>query len=163
MNMQYCQKKCRNYIVGITSKEELEIINKEADEKIEEYLSKFEKELNHKMIDDKIVINMQKEKMQDFIQNKNNFTQVVITKYEREPVKIKKYVFDDDQVTVTFDSSVDIEEKYLSEEGEKIKKDNLKSPEESITLKNVEGAWRVVYADYEYYTGSSIPQTFISY
>lgn len=134
-----------------TSNEEFGKINEEMDKKVDEYLNKYEAELKEKMIDNKEVIEMQKDAMKDFLDNANNYFQEVVTKYNREIVKIRKYAFDEDQVTVTFETSTEIESKYLDEGNEKVRKENHTSKDETITLQLVNGKWKVVYADLIYY------------
>ena len=129
-----------------TSNEEFTRINEEMDKKVDEYLNKYEAELKEKMIDNKEVVDMQKDAMKSFLDNANNYFQEVVTKYNREIVKIRKYAFDEDQVTVTLETSTEIENKYL-----KVRKENPTSKDETITLQLVDGKWKVVYADLIYY------------
>ena len=134
-----------------TSNEEFTRINEEMDKKVDEYLNKYEAELKEKMIDNKEVVDMQKDAMKSFLDNANNYFQEVVTKYNREIVKIRKYAFDEDQVTVTLETSTEIENKYLDEGNEKVRKENPTSKDETITLQLVDGKWKVVYADLIYY------------
>ncbi len=134
-----------------TSNEEFTRINEEMDKKVDEYLNKYEAELKEKMIDNKEVVDMQKDAMKCFLDNANNYFQEVVTKYNREIVKIRKYAFDEDQVTVTLETSTEIENKYLDEGNEKVRKENPTSKDETITLQLVDGKWKVVYADLIYY------------
>ena len=99
------------------------------------------------MVDNKTAIELQKNILAPIISQNNDFKQSVMTKYDREIKKIKKYVFDEDQVTVTFDSNIEIETKYMEGRKEKIKKNTQKVEDESITLKLENGTWKVVYAD----------------
>lgn len=134
-----------------TSNEEFTRINEEMDKKVDEYLNKYEAELKEKMIDNKEVVDMQKDAMKSFLDNANNYFQEVVTKYNREIVKIRKYAFDEDQVTVTLETTTEIENKYLDEGNEKVRKENPTSKDETITLQLVDGKWKVVYADLIYY------------
>ncbi len=117
-------------------------------------MDKLEKELKLKMIDNEIIVKMQKDMVASYLQNEDISTSVT-TSFNREIIKIKKMVFDEDQVTVTFYSKVEKEVKYLEsnneeEEKEISKKTSFNPSEETITLKNVDGKWKVVYADLQY-------------
>lgn len=140
-------------IQTITSNEEFGRINEEMDKKVDEHLKKYEAEIKTKMIDNKEVVDMQKDTMKTFLDNANNYFQAIITKYNKEIVKIRKYAFDDDQVTVTLETNTEIESKYLDEGNEKVRKENSSSKDETITLQLVDGKWKVVYADLMYYNG----------
>ncbi len=130
-----------------TSEEELEKVNNEFKQKLSEYLNEYEGKLKNKMIDNQTAIKTQKDVMENFLKSTNNNTKSIIVKYDKEIVKIKKYVFDDNQVTVTFDAKTEIERKYLDDGEEKIKKDTSDDKDSSITLQLVDGTWKVVYAD----------------
>lgn len=125
---------------------------------IETQMNKFEEELKVKMIDNETARNMQKEIIGNFLESSNDIFSSVIVKYNREITKIRKFSFDSDQVTVTFDTKIDVETKYLGsgleENNETTKKENFNSNVETITLKKVDNKWKVVYADLTYYGGN---------
>ena len=52
---------------------------------------------------------------------------------------------------MTLETSTEIENKYLDEGNEKVRKENPTSKDETITLQLVDGKWKVVYADLIYY------------
>mgnify|MGYP007056217577 CR=1 FL=1 len=131
----------------IKNEDEANEIDEKLDKAIEEQLSKFEEELKTKMVNNKTAIELQKNILEPIISQNNDFKQSVMTKYDREIKKIKKYEFDEDQVTITFDSTVEIETKYMENRNEKTKKNTQKVEDESITLKFEDGTWKVVYAD----------------
>lgn len=133
------------------SPEEIETKKKEFDTKITEHLNKYEGELKEKMIDNQKAIDMQKEVLEDFLKSENNMQSSIITKYKKELVKIRKYLFDDDQVTLTLETKTEVESKYLSDGEEKLQKNEYTSNDDTITLKLVDGKWKVVYAEVEYY------------
>lgn len=133
------------------TEEDLNKIDKENEDKLKNYLNKYEEELKTKMIDNETVVNMQKEIVEEFLKNSNNYLQTVVTKYNKEITKIRKYSFDDDQVTVTFDTKSDIENKYLDDGNEKTRKDTTSENGETITLQLVDGNWKVVYSDIMYH------------
>lgn len=109
------------------------------------------------MINSKNAVDIQKNVVYGYLDSLKNFTDSVITSYDKSIVKVKKYKFDGDQVVVTFQSSGDYEEDYLSldentlEAKKETKKQNFDVPEESITLKKENGKWKVAYADLIYY------------
>ncbi|MCI9365924.1 MAG: hypothetical protein HFJ54_05070 [Clostridia bacterium] len=118
-------------------------------------MNKFAEELKNKMIDNETAINMQKEIIGDFLENSNDIFSSAIVKYNREITKIRKFDFDSDQVTVAFDTKIDVETKYLGAELEETtKKENFNANLETITLKKVDNNWKVVYADLTYYGGN---------
>ena len=131
----------------IKNEDEANEIDEKLDKAIEEQISKYEQELKTKMVDNKTAIELQKNILEPIISQNNDFKQSVMTKYDREIKKIKKYVFDEDQVTITFDSSIEIETKYMEGKKEKTKKNTQKAEDESITLKLENGTWKIVYAD----------------
>lgn len=140
----------------IKNQDEANEIDEKLDKAIEEQISKFEQELKTKMVDNKTAIELQKNILEPIISQNNDFKQSVMTKYNREIKKIKKYVFDEDQVTVTFDSDIEIETKYMEGKKEKTKKNTQKAEDESITLKFENGTWKVVYADLRFQPNASI-------
>ena len=132
----------------IKNEDEEEKINEDFEKAIQEQLSKFENELKKKMVDNKTARDQQKTILNMIISSSNKPTQSVLTKYDREIKKIKKYEFDEDQVTVTFDSITETETKYIEKNKEHTKKNTQKSEGESITLKLENNTWKVVYADF---------------
>ena len=129
-----------------------EKLQKEQEDAIAEYLKKFEEDIKEKTIDNENVIKMQKDLVKELINQKNDFTKSVISKYERKIVKIKTFAFDDDQVTVAFDSEVNTESKYLDDGQELSKLDTQKYENESVTLKHVNDKWKIVYSDLSVYS-----------
>lgn len=120
------------------------------------HTDKLRKELTTKMINNDMSIDMQRDRVEDFIKNGNNIFSSVITKFDKEITKINKFVFDDNQVTVTFSSKIDGETKSLNAEGKDVSKiNNYEASQETITLQNVDGKWKVVYADLQYGNDSS--------
>lgn len=138
-------------LYGAVSAEELETKQKETKTKLTEHLNKYEQELKGKMIDNKKAVEMQKEVLEDFLESENNFQTSVTTKYDKELVKIRKYVFDNDQVTLTLETKTEVETKYLDNGEEKLEKSNSEAKDDTITLKLIDGKWKVVYSAIEYY------------
>lgn len=141
---------------NIQLKEEEKMRAKEnASYAIKNNMQELEKELEEKMIDNSTAISMQKKAIEEFVEDSNDIFTSVITKVNKEITKIKKMVFDKDQVTVVFSTNTELETKYLEQETleenkELTKKDSFEMIEESITLQRVDGSWKVVYADLDY-------------
>lgn len=128
-------------------------------------MDKLQEELKTKMIDNDLSLKMQKEAVKDYIESENDIFTSIVTNFNKEIKKIKKFTFDEDQVTVTFISKVEKQIKYLdmtSEEKKELSKQaDFETGEETITLQNVDGKWKVVYADLQYrdYSEGFIQQT----
>ncbi len=122
--------------------------NEEVSKKVEEYLGKFEEELKGIMIDNQTAIDIQKNALEDCIYENYKYT---FTKYETKIDKIDKYVFDDDQVTVSFEVEIEVEYKYISEGEEKTRKDSYTLEYMTITFNLVNDEWKLVYSNVEYY------------
>lgn len=141
------------------SKEETEKIKNLTRNEINKQLLELEKEFDTKMIDNDLAKEMQINRLREYLENSNNPFESVITNFNKEITKIKKFEFDEDQVTVTFTSKVEEETKYLqeSEEGTKelSKKGNFNHSDETITLQKIDGTWKIVYADLMYADPSS--------
>lgn len=139
------------------NKEEIEKVKEENKKAINEQMDKIEKELKAEMIENELAVKMQKEQIEEFLSNQNDMATSFVTKYNKEIVKIKKFVFDEDQVTVTFNSKTEKEVKYFDtlEEKELSKKEDSNAQEETITLQNINGSWKVVYADLQYQDASA--------
>lgn len=114
-------------------------------------------DLEKVMISSKNAVDIQENVIYGYLDSLKNFTDSVVTSYDKNIVKVKKYKFEGDQVIVTFQSRGDYEEDYLSldentlEAKKETKKQSFDVPEESITLKKENGKWKVAYADLTYY------------
>ena len=117
------------------------------DEALSKQLDNFEEELKKVMIDNKTAIELQKDSLDMILNSTNDLKDKVVTKYDREIKKIKKYEFDDNQVTITFDSEINYETKYLENRKAKTQKNSQKAEDESITLVYEDEMWKVVYAN----------------
>lgn len=153
------EKSQKLYKVGITSKEEAERIKSQTKEEINKQILELEKELKTKMIDNELAVKMQTNTLREYLENNNNPFETVISNFDKEITKIKKFEFDEDQVTVTFTSKIEQETKYLDESTEETKelskKGNFNSSDETITLQKIDGNWKLVYADLMYADPSS--------
>ena len=144
----------------IKNEDEENKINENFENAIQEQLTRFEDELKTKMVDNKTAREQQKNILDMIISSSNNPTQNVVIKYDREIKKIKKYEFDEDQVTVTFDSNIEIETKYLENGKARTKKNTQKAEGESVTLKFENGIWKIVYADLRYQSNMATTEMF---
>ncbi|MCI8518903.1 MAG: DUF4301 family protein [Clostridia bacterium] len=117
---------------------------------------KFESGAKEQIIDNNLAVKMQKERFEEFLESDNEPTNSFVTKFNKEITKFKKFAFDADQVTVTFNSKVNKEIKYLEEDDELSRKVDFSSPEETMTLQKINGAWKVVYADLQYQDYSTV-------
>lgn len=115
-----------------------------------------EADLKKFMINNDKAIQIQKNVIEDLIDTQKDAANEIVTSYDREITKIKKYKFDGEQVIVTFDTNTTYEKKYLSlddntlEYKEETKKETLNGFDESITLKKEDGKWKVAYASLSY-------------
>lgn len=142
------------YKLGTTSVEDAEKIKNETEKAINNRTSELETELKTKMINNDLAVKMQADRLKDYLEESYNPFSEVCSSYNKEITKIKKFSFDEDQVTVTFTSKTEQETKYLDEESEENKelrkKEDFNSSDETITLQNIDGTWKVVYADLWY-------------
>lgn len=100
--------------------------------------------------------NIQKTILSEVVQNQLLNTTEITTSFDREITKISSYEFDGNQVTVTFESKVTVKQKYndvnveTGELSEKIKENSFESSNETITLEQKDGTWKVVCANLSY-------------
>lgn len=134
------------------SKEESDEVSAQTKKAIETQIDKIQTDLAKKVIDNDLAVKMQKDRIKEFLESENNGTKAFTTKFNKEINKIKKFKFDDDQVTITFSSNVEKEIKYFDsvEEKELSKKGDFSPLEEIMTLQKINGTWKVIYADLQY-------------
>ena len=76
--------------------------------------------------------------------------------FKREITKISEYIFDGNQVTVTFNSKVTIKQKYNdiniedNTSQEKVNETTFDTEGDTITLEQKDGVWKIVYADLQF-------------
>lgn len=156
-------------LYGASDIENKASINDNVSKTIDNKMVELENELKSKMIDNELAVKMQKDAVSSYVQNNNNVFETVVTAFNRDITKIKKFAFDDDQVTVTLDTKVSQDIKYLefaeTETKELSKKNDFNLQGETITLKKVDGTWKVVYASLtyqDYSAGSGMSVTTIN-
>lgn len=122
------------------TKEQKEKYEKEIKEKLEEIMIENEEavDLQHKVI----ITNLENG-------NKNG---EIRTKFNRNIKKIKGYEFNGEQVTVSFQSNIEEEFKYNDDilNEEKVRKNNFDTSYGEVTLKKVDGKWKMVYSNLQY-------------
>ena len=133
------------------TEEEKEKIKDDLEKAINGQVEKYGEELKNIMIDNDMAVNIQKSQFEDIIYIINGQGISIATNLNKEVTKIKNYTFDDDQVTVVFDSEIELETKYLENDKELTNKKEQKHQGDVITLQLVDDTWKVVYADLQYY------------
>lgn len=156
-------------LYGASDIENKSSIDDNVSKNIDNKMVELENELKSKMIDNELAVKMQKDAVSSYVKNNNNVFETVVTAFNRDITKIKKFAFDDDQVTVTLDTKVSQDIKYLefaeTETKELSKKNDFNLQGETITLKKVDGTWKVVYASLtyqDYSAGSGMSVTTIN-
>lgn len=156
-------------LYGASDIENKASINDNVSKTIDNKMVELENELKSKMIDNELAVKMQKDAVSSYVKNNNNVFETVVTAFNRDITKIKKFAFDDDQVTVTLDTNVSQDIKYLefaeTETKELSKKNDFNLQGDTITLKKVDGTWKVVYASLtyqDYSAGSGMSVTTIN-
>ena len=144
------------YTIEGLSEEEQKVKRDVLDLAIKGNMSEFELKLKEKMIDNELAIRMQKDRIENFVQNNSNVFNSTLTKFDKEITKVKKFSFDDNQVIVTLNTKTETETKYLDslDENKEVSKKNDQISEESITLQKINGTWKVVYADLDLATNT---------
>ncbi len=141
-------------LYGVSDIENKNNINNDVSKTIDNKMTELENKLKSKMIENELAIKMQKDTISNYVKNTNDVFETVVTAFNRDITKIKKFAFDDDQVTVTLDTKVSQDIKYLefteTETKELSKKNDFNPQGDTITLKKVDGTWKVVYANLTY-------------
>lgn len=153
------KKTCEDFI-AFTDKflvypEEMQNVGQELTEKEEkEYLETLRTELEKLMIQNTEAVNLQYMRLKSDLRQGYS-TSEIRTRLKTSIKKISSYKFDGDQVTVKFSAKVEMASKYLqatygNEEKEQIKQNSFETPYDEITLRKVDGKWKVVYSDLQY-------------
>ena len=122
-------------------------ISKEDEEKLKKQLKE---ELEKYMIKDDESIEMQSKYLFDELNKSYNTENQLKTGNKRIMTKILGYQFEGNQVTVQFNSSVEMNYKYIEDDIEKEKKDILSGTKDEITLQKYNGQWKVVYSNMQF-------------
>ena len=119
-------------------------LTKEDEEKAEKELRT---QLEKRMIKNNDAVEIQYSHLLTMLQNGYNSNQVKV-KEKRTISKITGYEFDGDQVTVTFNSTVETNYKYIDEgTGKEMERQESNSYNgEEIILQKIDNQWKVVYS-----------------
>ena len=98
-------------------------------------------------------VKIEKSILSDYVERDLLNTTTFITSFDRQILKIRSYDFDGNQVTVSFDSKINIKQKYIDvnvetgEKQERVKESNVEGIRDTITLEKKDGKWKVVYSE----------------
>lgn len=161
------KKSCEEFI-DLTDKyytlpSEYQIIGeKSTDVDLTNFFTKMEDELKTKMTSEETA-NIQKIILTEYVKNQLVDTSIITVSFNREITKVSSYKFDGNQVTLTFNSKITLKQKYndinleTGEPSEKIRENTFEVQDESITLEEKDGTWKIVYANLQYQdVGSSM-------
>lgn len=118
-------------------------------EEFKKYIESFKSEAKQYVISNDKALEIQSKVVASNLEQTEMSDTSVTTKFNRKIRKIKKYEFDDDQVTVTLENYVEKDVKaidYQTEE-ETTSSKNYTASEDSMTLKKEGDQWKVVYAN----------------
>ena len=159
------EKKCEEYVsllnehFSIKDDGSLLIVSQDNKENVEikdNKMEEFEKNLKNIMVDNEKIIKMQLNLIKNDTEEMNNSYLNIVTSYNKKIVKIDKYEFDGNQVTVTFKTINETEEEYvkmgeIDPETQKdkieVRKNQEERPSETLTLQKVNGEWKIVYSE----------------
>lgn len=112
-------------------------------------------ELKKVMIDNQDAIDIQSQFIYETLKQANE--NKITTKCNKTIEKITKYEFDGDQVIVNFSSNLNTSYKQMNlETNTEEEKENIQSIYgEEITLQKIDGLWKIVYSNLNYYQESS--------
>ena len=167
------KKACEEFI-DITNKystlpEQYQVLGEEGSKiNLDTYNSEMESELKKVTTTDQTA-NIQKMILSEVLKNQLLNTNAINTSFNRKITKISSYEFDGNQVTVSFSSKISIKQKYAevnsltAESEEKVKDIDIDADEESITLEQKDGKWKVVSANLTYDSNSKSMATPFSF
>ena len=145
------RKACEDFI-ELTDKysvlpEELQTLQDDIpEEKVEEYIKQMKSDLANIMIDNQESVNIQQQILEESLRSGYNVLQVR-TKLSRKIQKISSYQFEKEQVTVTLRDNIEETIKTSDGSEEYSKNNEFSASEDEIVLQNVDGKWKVVYAN----------------
>ena len=143
--------------VDITNKylvlpEKIQTLTGDVSEEAEKlYEQETENELKNIMVDNSEAVKIQHQFLINALKRGYTETNEVRTKYERNITKIASYEFEGNTVTVTFNSKVETESKYLNYlNQEQTRVVSFSPANEEIMLQKNDGEWKVTYANLQY-------------
>ena len=154
-------QKCEQYI-DFTNKyavlpEDMQALTKEiSNTELEKYKNEIKQELKKQMIENEQAVDLQYQILTSILEN-NIKKDSIVTQISRRMIDKPQYVFDGDQVQVTFQSRISIEEKYLendndTEEDAKTRNTTYMTQNDQINLQKVDGEWKIVYSNLQFYS-----------
>ena len=154
-------QKCEQYI-DFTNKyavlpEDMQALTKEiSNTELEKYKNEIKQELKKQMIENEQAVDLQYQILTSILEN-NIKKDSIVTQVSRRMIDKPQYVFDGDQVQVTFQSRISIEEKYLendndTEEDAKTRNTTYMTQNDQINLQKVDGEWKIVYSNLQFYS-----------
>ena len=154
-------QKCEQYI-DFTNKyaalpEDMQVLKQEiSNTELEKYKNEIKQELKKQMIENEQAVDLQYQILTSILEN-NIKKDSIVTQISRRMIDKPQYVFDGDQVQVTFQSRISIEEKYLendndTEEDAKTRNTTYMTQNDQINLQKVDGEWKIVYSNLQFYS-----------
>lgn len=148
------KKACEEFIT-LTDKysvlpEDIHKLGEMLDEsKVKEYTEQMKSELEKVMISNEEAVKIQKQVLEENLRNGYNELEAM-TKQSRKVVKISKYEFDGDQVTVSFQNEVQKNVKYFDGISEQTETKTFDTNFDNIILQKVDGKWKIVYSNLQF-------------
>lgn len=138
------EKICKDYIELINKYNTENNINLDDENKENEYKEQIKEDLKQYLIENKYVLDLQ---IDNLLYNTQEMNELKIKSRTRKIEKIKKYVFDGNEVTVTLKTSLEIEKYEESENGEEVINKKTHDTEDTITLTKVDDKWKITYVE----------------
>ena len=156
-------KICEQYIeftnkYVVLPEENQKITQPISDTELDKYKEELKTELKNQMIDNEDAIELQYQMLVSTLES--NFSKnSIVTNISRTMKDKPKYEFDGDQVQVTFTAKLSKTEKYLendndTEEAAKTRNNTQDTYIDQINLQKVDGKWKIVYSNLEFYSSS---------
>lgn len=149
------QKACGEFIDFINKysvlPENLQKLTEKIDlTKVEEYKKEMKTELAKLMVENEEIVNLQYQNLETTLDESYNVPGNITTKVERKIIKITKYEFEGEQVTVTFKSNIKTISQYLNEQNKvQETQDSMETDGDEICLQKVDGKWKIIYSNFE--------------
>ena len=127
------------------------------DTELNKYKEELRTKLSEQMIDNEDAVDLQYQILVSTLEG--NFSKnSIVTNISRTITDKPKYEFDGDQVQVTFASKLSKTEKYLeneddTEEDAKTRNNTQNTYSDQINLQKVNGEWKIVYSNLDFYSG----------
>lgn len=129
-----------------------------SDTELDKYKEELQTKLSEQMIDNKDAVDLQYQILVSTLES--NFSKnSIVTSISRTMKDKPKYEFDGDQVQVTFTAKLSKTEKYLenendTEEDAKTRNNTQNTYNDQINLQKVDGKWKIVYSNLEFYSSN---------